>query len=60
MILSIVVTVNFPGSTSFGGGALGNRSGQKKEGVENKILFKTTANGTEDCLKSGIGMVVCL
>lgn len=44
MVLSVVVTVNFPGSSSFGVDALDNRSGQKKEWVEKKILFKTCAN----------------
>lgn len=40
MILSIVVTVNFPGSTSFGIDALGDRSAQQKEWV-GEILLKT-------------------
>lgn len=39
MILSMVVTVNFPGKSTFGVGVLGSRSGQKKEWVENEILF---------------------
>lgn len=40
MILSMVVTVNFPRSSSFEVGVLLNRSGHKKEWMENKILFK--------------------
>lgn len=52
MILPIVVRVNFPGSTGFGVGAVGNMAGQKNEWVENKILFKTWTNKPEECVKS--------
>lgn len=52
MILPIVVIVNFPGSTGFGVGAVGNMAGQKKGWVGNKILFKTWANRPGECVKS--------
>lgn len=51
MILPIVVIVNFPGSTGFGVGAVGNMAGQKKGWVGNKI-FKTWANRPGECVKS--------